>query len=103
MYRQFALHARNHSVSEAMSGNRLLVRPFVCGNLCSCCDPCCCKSPLDASEYYTTEERRLAALVETEKLKVIKYKLLSFICVSLILSFFQGYKATCRCRLCDFY
>ena len=68
--RQFALHARNYSVSEAMSGNRMLVRPFFCGNICVCCDPCCPKTKIDAAEYYTSEERQLAAFVEEEKLKV---------------------------------
>lgn len=70
--RQFALHARNYSVSEAMSGNRMLVRPFLCGNVCVCCDPCCPKSKIDAAEYYTSEERQLASLVDQEKLKAIK-------------------------------
>ncbi|XP_046455989.1 calcium permeable stress-gated cation channel 1-like isoform X3 [Daphnia pulex] len=70
--RQFALHARNYSVSEAMSGNRMLVRPFFCGNICVCCDPCCPKSKIDAAEYYTSEERQLASLVDQEKLKAIK-------------------------------
>ena len=71
IHRQFALHARNYSVSEAMSGNRMLVRPFHCGNVCVCCDPCCPKTKLDAVEYYTSEERQLASLVDNEKLKVI--------------------------------
>ena len=53
-----------------MSGNRMLVRPFFCGNICVCCDPCCPKTKIDAAEYYTSEERQLAAFVEEEKLKV---------------------------------
>lgn len=88
--RQFALHARNYSVSEAMSGNRMLVRPFVCGNCCVCCDPCCQQSKVDAAEYYTVEERQLAALVESEKLKVnFKPK---------ILSYFSNYGIICVIR-----
>ena len=68
--RQFALHARNYSVSESINGNKMVVRPYVCGNLCVCCDCCCRNSQLDASEYYTSEERRLAALVDEEKIQV---------------------------------
>lgn len=52
----------------------MLVRPFVCGNVCVCCDPCCAKSKVDAAEYYTSEERQLAALVEEEKLNVISFR-----------------------------
>jgi hypothetical protein len=48
----------------------MLVRPFFCGNICVCCDPCCPKSKIDAAEYYTSEERQLASLVDQEKLKV---------------------------------
>ena len=70
VFRQFALHARNYSVSEAMNGNRMLVRPYACGNICVCFDPCCPGARPDAAEYYTSEERRLAALVDAEKLKV---------------------------------
>lgn len=72
--RQFSLQARNFSVSEAMNGNQMLVHPFVCGNLCVCCDPCCSRSKVDAAEFYTTEERRLATKVEAEKLKVFILK-----------------------------
>jgi len=69
--RQVALQARNYSVSEAQNGNHMQVRPHLCGNVCVCCN-CCCGPALDAANYYTDEERRLANLVETEKLQALK-------------------------------
>ena len=56
-----------------MGGNRMKVRPHLCGNVCVCCDSCgCCSPVVDAVDFYTSEERRLAGQVEAEKLKAIK-------------------------------
>jgi len=61
--RQVALQARNYSVSEAQNGNHMEVHPCCC----TCCGPA-----VDAANYYTDEERRLAALVDAEKLQALK-------------------------------
>lgn len=38
------------------------MRPYLCGNVCSCCDMFGC-STVDAIDYYTDEESRLQAQV----------------------------------------
>lgn len=44
------------------TGVRLQMRPYLCGNVCSCCDMFGC-STVDAIDYYTDEESRLQAQV----------------------------------------
>lgn len=43
------------------TGIRLELRPYVCGNLCGCCN--LFGAPVDAVNFYTDEENRLLAQV----------------------------------------
>ncbi|XP_075213125.1 transmembrane protein 63 isoform X2 [Lycorma delicatula] len=52
------------------TGIRLEMRPYICGNLCGCCN--LFGSPVDAITYYTEEESKLHAQVEMERATALK-------------------------------
>lgn len=53
------------------TGVRLEMKPFRCGNLCSCCNVFDCPS-VDALEYYVEEEHRLREKVDSERIAALK-------------------------------
>ncbi|XP_054283648.1 calcium permeable stress-gated cation channel 1-like isoform X1 [Macrosteles quadrilineatus] len=53
------------------TGIRLQMRPYLCGNICSCCDMYGCPT-VDAIDYYTDEESRLQAQVDLERTTALK-------------------------------
>ncbi|XP_037072136.1 calcium permeable stress-gated cation channel 1-like isoform X2 [Pollicipes pollicipes] len=50
----------------ASTGDRLAIRPYVCGHFCCCCSLCGCVE-VDAIQHYSREESRLSRQVEIEK------------------------------------
>ncbi|KAF0306501.1 CSC1-like protein 2 [Amphibalanus amphitrite] len=50
----------------ANTGERLAIRPYICGNICCCCARCGCVE-VDAIQHYSREESRLSRQVEIEK------------------------------------
>ncbi|XP_046676490.1 calcium permeable stress-gated cation channel 1 [Homalodisca vitripennis] len=53
------------------TGVRLEMRPYLCGNICACCDMYGCPT-VDAIDYYTDEESRLQAQVDLERTTALK-------------------------------
>ena len=63
IYRETASQAKIYCDNYLKdTGIRLDMRPYYCGNVCSCCDMFGCAT-VDAIDYYTEEENRLQALV----------------------------------------
>ncbi|XP_014598524.1 PREDICTED: CSC1-like protein 2 [Polistes canadensis] len=61
--RDCAEQARLYCENYAKKRDPLKIYPYRCGQVLGCC----CKSKVDAQEFYTNEEIRLTALVEEEK------------------------------------
>ncbi|CAL8099974.1 unnamed protein product [Orchesella dallaii] len=49
---------------------RPTMRPYTCGAICCCCEPCGCKST-DAIEYYAADERKYTIEVELERQRAL--------------------------------
>ncbi|XP_022189057.1 calcium permeable stress-gated cation channel 1 [Nilaparvata lugens] len=80
------------------TGIRLEMRPHICGNLC-CCNVL--GSTVDAISYYSEEENRLQAEVETERAMALKRPLgVVFVTMESLQSakkIYADHRPTCRC------
>ncbi|XP_065347939.1 calcium permeable stress-gated cation channel 1 [Cloeon dipterum] len=77
-------------------GSRLKMRPHVCGIMC-----CCCKSQVDALEYYTAEEERLRNALADEQQKALKKPLgVAFVTLASVEEarlIYEDHAASCKC------
>ncbi|XP_050732954.1 calcium permeable stress-gated cation channel 1-like isoform X5 [Eriocheir sinensis] len=70
--REVARNARMYCEAYLKETNRRLdMRPYKCGVICGCCDIFGCPT-VDAIEFYSEEENRLAGEVENEKVKALQ-------------------------------
>lgn len=82
------------------TGIRLDMRPYYCGNICSCCDMFGCAT-VDAIDYYTEEENRLQSLVDLERATALKRPLgivfVTLVSVTAAKRIYAEHQQSCKC------
>ncbi|CAM1292566.1 TMEM63C (predicted) [Pycnogonum litorale] len=81
-------------------GERPRMRPYTCGHFCVCCESCRCKS-VDATDYYTEEESRLAAMVDDERSASLHRPLgivfITFLTEGMAMRVYKDHQKSCKC------